>query len=435
MTRAAASLAAATATAALAALAGCPAGDTGTIALSLATAPGSTVMDGVTRLRLTFTNPRQEYLVDRTEGGFDLVLDLAPTEVLGTLVIEGLDAGGGLVATGQAPPFPLSAISARIVIYMAPPMSVAAAPVALSPPRAGATAAALTYGAILAGGVESSGTLSAAIQIYNAYDHSLTDGLAMPAPRAGLTAAVATGNNVYLFGGTAPGGAPTGTLWSFDTTVQPKGRYIILGDSPSSARTGSAAVTINIDRYLITGAPALELSAGKLSEPASFPAISSGATVTGSDRAVTAIVVDAATGDLLRIRAGAAPEPIAAARRRGTAAALPDARVAVLAGDTTPRDALVVDAASGAVTTVPNALAEAYDSLAAAATPRFLVAAGTRSGLAGTAVEILDAETLAPRHTLTVADTITAAIALPNEQVLLVGAGLHLFTPPPPPIP
>ncbi|HWU91397.1 MAG TPA: hypothetical protein VN253_29220, partial [Kofleriaceae bacterium] len=100
-----------------------------------------------------------------------------------------------------------------------------------------------------------------------------------------------------------------------------------------------------------------------------------------------------------------------------------------------PRDALVADAASGEVTTAPGALADAYTTLAVAATPRFVVAAGTRPGLTGTAVEILDAETLAPRHATTVADTITAAVALPNEQVLLVGASLHLFTPPPPPAP
>ena len=45
---------------------------------------------------------------------------------------------------------------------------------------------------------------------------------------------------------------------------------------------------------------------------------------------------------------------------------------------------------------------------------------------------VIDAATLAPHRVLTVDDDLTAAIALPNEQVLLVGATLHLFTPPPP---
>jgi hypothetical protein len=81
---------------------------------------------------------------------------------------------------------------------------------------------------------------------------------------------------------------------------------------------------------------------------------------------------------------------------------------------------------------VPGVLAEAYATLAIAATPRFVVVAGGRAG-GGTGIEILDAETLAPRGAATVADAITAAIALPNEQVLLVGATLQLFTPPPPP--
>ena len=257
----------------------------------------------------------------------------------------------------------------------------------------------------------------------------------MPAPRAGVTPAVATGNAVYLFGGTAPGGAPTGTLWSFDTTAQPMGRYVEVRDFPELARTGAAAVPTGGDRYLITGDPSLGLAAGELAAAGGVGAISSGASVTGADRVTTALVVDDATGDLLRIRAGGAAEPLAAQRKRGTAAALPGARFAVLGGDTAPRDAIVVDAASGEVTTVPGALAEAYTTLAVAATPRFVVAAGTRAGTPGTTIEILDADTLAPRHVTTVDDEITAAIALPNEQVLLVGAALHLFSPPPPPLP
>lgn len=434
MTRPArAALAAATAVAL--ALAGCPSGEIGTISLGLATAPGSTVMDRVVQLRVTLTNPRRELVVDRTERGFDLVLDLDPSDALNTIVIEGLDTGGALVAAGMSPPFPLSAINARIVVYLAVPMSVGVAPAALAPPRSRAAAGALAYGAILAGGVDETGAPSAAVQIYNAFDHSLVTGLPLPGPRAGVTPLVAAADRVYLFGGTAPGGAPTGTLWAFDTTAMPSGRYVVIGDFPQFARTGAAAVPTGPERFLITGAPSIELAGSMISEPAGIAAISSGASVTGSDRVTTAVIVDDATGSLIRIRAAGTPEPLAAQRRRGTAAALPDARLAVLGGDTAPRDAIIVDAASGEVTPVSSALADAYDTLVVAATPRFVVAAGTRAGTAATTVEILDAATLAPRHVTSVDDQITAAIALPNEQVLLVGAALHLFTPPPPPAP
>jgi hypothetical protein len=415
---------------ALATLTGCPDNQLGTIAVGLTTAPGSTLMDRVVQLRLTFTNPRQVLVVDRTERGFDLALELNAGGEVGALVVDGLDAGGALVATGMSPPFPLAAIDARVVVYMAPPMSVGPAPAALAPARSGSSAAALTYGAILAGGVEPGGP-AGAIQIYNAYDHSLTTGLPMPGRRAGVTIAVGASNSVYLFGGTDPGGAPTGTLWFFDTTAAPSGRYAELGDFPQFARTGAAAVPVGGDGSLITGAPPIQLLASQIDEPANLAAISSGASVIGSDQAVTTVVVDDATGDLLRLRAGAI-QPIGVQRKHGLAVALPDRRIAVLGGDATPRDALLVDPAAGDLTPVPGVLAELYATLAVAVTPRFLVVAGGRTGGASTAIEILDAATLERRHLASVDDAITAAIALPNGQALLIGATLQLFTPPPP---
>jgi len=419
---------------ALAALTGCPDNKLGTIALGLTTAPGSTLMDRVARLRLTFTNPPQVLVVDRTERGFDLVLDLDATGEVGALVVDGLDAGGALVATGTSPPFPLAAIDARVVVYMAPPMSVGPAPAALAPARSGSSAAALTYGAILAGGVDEAGAPAGAIQIYNAYDHSLVTGLPMPDPRAGVTVAAGASNGVYLFGGTGPGGAPTGTLWFFDTAAMPSGRYTELGDFPQFARTGCAAVPVGGDGYLIAGAPPIQLLASQLGEPAGLAAISGGASVTGSDRAVTTVVVDEAAGELLLLRGSGALrtiEPLGAQRKRGLAVALPDRRIAVIGGDAAPQGATLVDPATGDLTPVPDVLAEPYATLAAAATPRFLVVAGGRTGGASTQVEVLDAATLERRHLASVDDALTAAIALPNGQVLLIGATLQLFTPPP----
>jgi hypothetical protein len=421
--------AAALALAAFAVMPGCSTGKTGTISLGLTTAPGSTVMDRVTRLHLTFLNPRHEVVVERSERGFDLVVDLEADGAAGALVVNGLDAGGALVATGMTPPVPRTAIDARIVVYMAPPMSVGPAPVALEPARTRASVAALGYGAILAGGDAAAGP-SDALEIYNAYDHTLVAGLPMPAARAGVTVAAAASNGVYLFGGAGPGGAPTGTLWFFDTRAQPSGRYTEIADVPELARTGGAAVPTSGDRYLITGAPPIQLASGKITEPEGIAAISSGASVVAGDGTLTAVVVDHATGDLLRLRPD--PEPLGAQRKGGLAAALPARRLAVFGGEPAPRDALVIDPATGALAPMPDALAEAYAALAVAATPRFVVIAGVRPGGGSTQIEVLDGETLARRHVASVDDAITAAIALPNEQVLLVGATLQLFTPPPP---
>jgi hypothetical protein len=416
---------------AIAALAGCSDSESGTIALGLTTAPGSALLDRVARLRLTFTNPAQVILLDRTERGFDLALDLEASGAVGALVVDGLDAAGTLVATGMTPPFPLSAIDARIVVYMAAPMSIGAAPAALEPARSRPSIAALSYGVVLAGGADAAGAPLDALQIYNAYDHSLTTGLPMPAKRTGATLAVSSNNGVFLFGGAGPGGAPTGTLWFFNTTVMPAGRYTEIADLPQFARADRAAVPVGGDRFLITGAPSIQLAAAQISEPEGIAAISSGASVTTADRiTTTTVLVGDAAGDLLRLRDGAT-EPLGAQRKNGVAIALPDRRIAVIGGDAAPRDAVLIDPAIG-LTPVPNALAEAYATLVVAATPRFVVVAGGRAGGASTQIEILDAATLERRHAASVNDAITAAIALPNEQVLLVGAALQLFTPPSP---
>ena len=411
--------------------AGCGVSDVGTISIGLTTAPGSTVMDRVTQLRLSFTTPPEVFVIDRTEQGFELSLDLPATGDLSALTVEGLDGGGALVATGATPPYPLSATDARIVIYMAPPMSIGPAPVGLAPARTRPSVAALSYGVVLAGGVEGDGGPSDALQIYNAYDHTLATGLPMPAARVGATLGVIARNGVYLFGGEGPGGAVTGTLWLFDTNAEPSGRYAELSNRPELARTGAAAIPIGGDAFLLTGAPPLLLGSAQLAQPAEIPALGAGASVTASDRTIASVLVDQETGELLGLRAGTVT-PLGAQRKGAAVAVLPDARVAVIGGAAAPRDAIIVDAVMGTLTPVPGALAEAYESFAVAATARFVVVAGRRAGAADTVIEVLDAATLQRRHTATVADAITAAIALPNGQVMLVGAALQLFTPPPP---
>lgn len=429
----------------LAALAGCAGSETGTIALGLTTAPGSTVLDGVAQLRLTFTGPGQVFVVDRSARGFDLSVELDTSDMVGVLHVEGLDAGGALVAVGQTPPFPLSSINARINVYMAPPMSVGAAPVALEPARSRSSAAPLSYGAVLAGGVTASGAPSDALQIYNAFDHSLVTGLPMSmcpcpepcttpsGPRDGVTVATTSGNGVYLFGGTAPGGAATGTLCFFNTNIQPAGRYSRIGDFPQLARAGAAAVPTGADGFLLTGAPAAAFtSTSQLTEFAGLAPISSGASARLADQSIATIAVAEGSGDLLRIRNGTV-EPLGAQRPNALAITLPLDGIGLLGGDAGPRDAMIVNPTNDIRVLRPGVLGEDYVSLVAATTPRFVVVAGRRASGTETGVEILDKQTLERRGTATVADAITAAIPLPNQQVLLIGSTLQLFTPPLPP--
>jgi hypothetical protein len=415
-------------------------GTVGTVKLDLATAPGSSVLDAVQKLRLTITNPHQVIEAERTGTGFDLALDLEASGVAGALIVEGFDAGGALVACGQSPRFPVAAIDARIVVYMAPPRSIALAPVALRAPRSEITGTVLDYGVVLAGGRDSGGAPSTAIAIYNAYDHTLVEGLPLPAPRAGVALGTGTSGAVYLFGGSGPDGNPTGTLWRFDTTVAPSGAYTTITDQAGLARANQLMVPTGSERYLITGTPALELELGTLAartDIAALPAM--GAAVVPADGIPAAIFVGA---QILLFRQGAFDILAGSGGSTATAATLPDGKVIVIGGGDPPsRDALVIDAATGAVTAIPNAIEIARSRPSVAATSRHLVIAGG-TDLAGAPVataEVLDARTLASIATLPIrARTGTFAVALPTEQILLAGgtpAGgeIELFTPDPPP--
>jgi len=427
-------------TLALALASGACTGTTGTVTLALTTAPGSTVLDGVVRLRLTVTNPRQVVEATRTAAGFELALDLDAKGASGALIVEGLDAGGTLVACGQAPPFPVAAINAHIVVYMAPPRSVALSPRSLPAPRSEVSGTALSYGVVLAGGRDAGGAPSTEIAIYNAYDHTLVDGITLPAARTGVALATGTGGAVYLFGGSGPDGNPTGTLWRFDTTVSPNGAYTTITDQAGFARANQLIVPTGPEHYLITGTPALGLDVGALAartDIAALPAVA--AAVVPADGVPAAIFAGA---QLVRFRQGAF-DTLGSGRSNATAAALPDGRVVVIGGGAPlSPDALVIDAATGIVTVISNALATPRSTPSVAATSRHLVIAGgtDMSGAPVATAEVLDAQTLAPVAVLPIlARTGAFAIALPNDQVLLAGgtpaAGeIELFTPDPPPL-
>ena len=419
---------------------GCPAGDVGTIELELVTSPGSTLLDTITRLRLTLTEPRRVFEIARTDRGFDLSLDLEATGAPSDVILEGFDANDNLVVAGQSPPLPFTAIDLRVVVFVAPPLSIERAPETLAAARRELAAGALPYGAILAGGAAADDAPSAAIAIYNAYDHTLLEGRAMPGARRGVALGVGVRGGVYLFGGRGPDG-PTGTLWRFDTTVAPSGSYLELGDFPAAAREGARAVMIGADRFLVTGAPPLELAAARVVARGEHgPLEPSGATVMSPAGAVAAVVLSPA--GVMRFR-DESLAPIAADARAGGAAAALGKRVVVLGGgDPLSRDALVVDPFADAVTVVPDVLAAGRRFPAVAATSRHVVVAGgvDEAGAPIASAEVLDAATLAPLATIPIAPRTRAfAIALPNDQVLLGGGDdvtdvLELFTPPPPPI-
>lgn len=421
----------------LALAAGC-AGETGVITVELATAPGSTLLDNVRTLRLVITNPQTVVMAERSADGFDLALDLPATGDVAAIVVDGMDASGAVIATGASPRFAFGAITGRVVVYMAAPDSVGVAPVALEPARTEVGIGALPYGAIFAGGSVAGGAPSDAVQIYNAFDHSLGSGMPLPSPRAGL--AVGVGSfGVYLFGGRDTANTATATLWRFDTTMAPAGAYFEYGDKAGFARADQRLVPLGDEHFLVTGTPASELLGldGSMivnDDVASLPGASASLTATDG----TSVAMFVGPEGVVRCRRSGCEPLELPGRTDGELVALPGGKVAIVCGTTT---ALRVDAASGAADPFDGVPTVAKTGCAAAATSRHLVIAGG-TGPAGVegVVEIYDAATLAPVATraLAVPRTGSRAIALPNGQVLIFGgtdavgapiSTLELFTP------
>lgn len=421
-------------------LAGCG-GGVGTVNVSLTTAPGSHVLDAVETLQLTITNPHQVTTAHRTaSGGFDIVIDQAANSAVGSLIVEGLDGSGATVAVGQSPPFPFGGIDAKVVIYMAAPNSVGLAPAMLTPARSHLAVGALNYGAIFAGGKNAAGAPSDAVAIYNSFDHTLTGGAALPAPRSGLVLGVGAHGAVYLFGGDDASGNVTGTTWRFDTTAPPNGSYTDFGDKSGFGRADETMVPIGSDQFLITGTPAAELAGldGSMTartEVASLP--QAGAATLGTDGSIGAVF--AGDTGIVWFHGGAFTEITPMTKPGSRVVALPGGKLAVVCGSDTT--AWRIDAATGAVEMFPSIPTTTTQSCAAAATSRYLVLAGGSVGAvpAGT-VEVYDATTLAPVATATLAvpRTGASAIALPDDQVMIVGGtdgsgapvdAIELFTP------
>lgn len=394
----------------------------GTIQLGLTTAPASTVLDSVERLRVTITEPREVFETVRTDRGFDLALDVEATGLPGYLIVEGFTAGDALVATGMSPPFAVSAIDARIAIYMAPPMSIEPAPAPLSPAREASASASLTYGAILAGGRDpTTGTAIADVVVYNAYLHSVTAGMPLPGPRLGAALAVDSADGVYMFGGVDAAGAETGTLWRFDTTVPPNGVYAVIADEASYARAEERMVPLGPDRFVVTGTPILELNGRLLATRTELPSLpQGGASVVGRDGAPAAVFAGA-TG-ITRFRDNAFGLLSADPQPDARVVTLPDRTLLVAGGSTT---AVRVDVVTGALTAIPSFLPVACPDPELVATRRHVVTS------CGGQTFVHDAGTLELLATLPSGGT--SLVALPTDQVLMLrGSELALFTPPAP---
>jgi len=403
------------------ALAACN-GSVGTIGISLTTAPGSTVLDDASALRVTVTNPHDQQTIQRaSNGSFDLELDLPADGTYGAIIVDALDANGDLVATGQSPAIPFGAIDASVVIYMAPPLSIGAAPVALTPDDqiAGGT---LEYGAIFAGGTVA-GVPTDAITIYNAYDHTLAAGLALPGPRAGLALGVGAIGVVYLFGGIDATMAPQDNLWRFDTRAAPNGAYVDFGEKAGFARADQKAVAIGGDQFVLTGSPVGEIAglAGSVTSVTQVAALPpAGASVLGSDNGIRAVF--AGPSGIVVLAAGEFTTLDASDHTGASAIALPDQTVLVACGTGAPA---IVDPLAGTVTpiTIQNPAA-----CTLAVTTRYVLV------LSGATADVYDTSLAHVTSITATARTGATAVTLPNDQVLIAGGGstaLELFTPDP----
>jgi hypothetical protein len=395
-------------------------GTTGTISVSLVTAPGSAVLDGATSLKVVVTNPHDVQTVERTSMGFDLSIDLPADGTAGTLIIDALDTSGSVIATGSSPPFPLGAIDAHVAIYMAPPLSIGGAPVTLSPARTKMSAGPLSYGAIFVGGIDAGNAVLDAVAIYNAYDHSLIAGLALPMARSSMALGEGASGIEYLFAGDDAQGQPASNLWRYDTKAAPSGSYLDYGEKAGFARTAASALAIGNDRFLITGTPAAVLDglAGTVTARTDIAGLPpAGATVTG------AVVFAGAPGVIAYV--GDSFDTLDASDLTGASAvALPDGRVLVACGGHGP-----LAVTPGVGTASAGAIGASLGTCALAATDRYVVATD------GTTVEVYAAADLSPVATLALAAprTDVRAVALPNGQVLFAGGTetLELFTPDP----
>jgi hypothetical protein len=441
---------------------------TGTIAVTLVSAPDSDVLEDVVRARLTLTQPRTVVEAERDAGGgLALVLDVPAGDAQGDLVLEGFDADGALIAYGRSGPLPIGGITIDIALYAAPPMSLAETPAPLDTPRSDMGVATLSYGAFLAGGRETNGTASAAVEIYSVYQHVFQELKPLPSARVAPATASGARDRVYLFGGLNASGAPSASLYGFDPGASGGGSSFELATVDTAlARAGVAMAALGNERFAVTGAPPVLVDAtqGLASALPDAPALAGTATSGVTDGAVLTLFAGAgsgATGAVLLTddRFTELEPPLVDGvnpmwRTNHATALLPDGSMLVLGGriDTAQGPLWLASAvrvrlgggqAEGEFEVI-ELLATPREHAAVAANEQHVVIAGgvdENGALVGDA-EVFDSETLAPVAVLSMVSprTRAAAVPLPNGQILIVGgvdgAGepvgkAELFTPGP----
>jgi hypothetical protein len=402
---------------------------TGTIAVTLVESPNSTLLDGVQTLQLTLTDPVTTETATRIGSGFAISISVDANDSAAQLIATGMDGGGDVVAVGESPLFPVDALDASIAIFMAPPNSVTASTVVLDPAVDELGVGELSNGVVFAGGRDATGAPSDVVTIYDAYGQAAVQGTALPAARAGLALGVEAGTYVFMFGGTDASGSAQANDWYFDTSASTAGVFSDFGAKTGFERTGQTMVEVDADDFMMTGAPAAELSdlsgvPTARTDVSSLP--TAAASTAGSDGNFEAIFVDGSAVTRYRdvndtFDTLTAP---GVARDGASLVALPTDLIGVFCGGS---DAATIDPVSGAVVDVPSVPSVARSSgCAVAATDQILVIAGGTladgSGIA-TTVEIFDAVTLAPIATapLVVARTNASAIPLGNGQIVIAG--------------
>ncbi|MCG8424154.1 MAG: hypothetical protein MJE77_40190 [Proteobacteria bacterium] len=435
-------------------------GNTGTIAVTLVAAPGSELVARVDRVRLTLSDPLAVFEAERGDDGrISLDLDVVASGQTGYLTFEGFDRSGELIAYGRSGPLPIAAISAEVVIYVAPPGGLAAAPVVLEPARSEMAVAALSFGVVLAGGRRGDGQVAAEVDIYSVYDHDLVpEGSAiehrvvdLPVPRAGLAALAGGFDDVYLAGGVDDNGEPTPDIWRLVTSVAPRGAYLPLTSQERFARSGIRMAMHGGD-VVVTGVPPLFIDrlTGQIREIAD-PAALGGTATSSIDGAYTLFAGEGnGTEGAVLLRGGVFVDVEGAgelARTGHAAVFLLDGSILAVAGAIAGE--LVTSAvrylpATGDIELLSDFLATARRDAAVAASGDYVVVAG---GVDSDGKLVADAEVF-------VADTLERAASVPmivprrganaallaNGQILIAGGidamgrpieVIELFTPAP----
>jgi hypothetical protein len=429
-------------------------GDVGTIQVTLVTAPGSTVLDQVTRARLTLDNPLTVVESERgADGSLTLDIDVVAEGTAGTLTLEGFDAGGTLVAYGTTAPLPVAAFEGVVKLYVAPPMSIAEAAVELGSARSDMAQALLTFGVVWAGGRDAAGSPTDDMVIYNVYDHDFQIGLELPESRAEMTAMPGSAGKIFLFGGVDSADNDTGTAWMFDTNVAPAGQYSTLVTDAGLNRSGASAAAIDIDTFMITGDPLVVLDGitnrvRTLSGPA-LEGTATTVTVNGIPNTLIAGLGSGASGATLFVgnQFIELVAPSEASRTGHAAVTLADGDILIIGGGTLSglqASAVRYDPEERELTVIPDVLETPRSDAAVAATTDYIIVAGgsDASGVPVANAEILDATTLSRVATLPllVARTGARAAPLANGQVIIAGgrdvndaptATIELFTPRP----